>query len=95
MLLETFVIAMCVGGWECSQAPRAYYAQNKELQVMVGESEEKAKRIAGPFVSEYLIPYAMPIVYLSTGKTVRFKLDKHWSLEGNSSEGFVNLQWTW
>lgn len=86
---------MCVGKYECSKAPQAYYLQNKDLQVMVKENEAKAKSIAGPIVVGYVIPVLMPFIALSTGQTAKVNITKHLSVEGNTKESKIMIGWTW
>lgn len=93
MWLEGFVISMCLSGYECDNAPRAYYLQNKELQQLVQRTENKAKDIAGPFVTEYLIPYSMPYFLIVTGQKGTIKITRNVSFTGGPNEGKINLQW--
>ncbi len=93
--LEFFVIGLCVGGWNCSEAPRAYYLQNQQLQDFVKVTERKAKDMAGPVVSDIIIPYTMPFVLLANGQKGRINLNKHWSLEGSTKEQSIKLEWNW
>jgi len=94
MWLEAFVIAMCVSGYECNKTPEAYYAQNKEFREMVQRGEMQAKKVAGPFVSEVLVPYTMPLIIFSTGHNARAVINKYISIEGNNKEGRLMFGFT-
>lgn len=93
MLLEGFVISMCLSGYECDNAPRAYYLQNKELQQFVQRTEHTAKEMAGPFVTEYLIPYSMPYFLIISGQKGTIKITRNVSFTGGPNEGKLSFQW--
>ena len=92
MWLEAFVITMCLGRFECSETPRAYYLYNKDLQALVATAEENGKKLAGPIIVNYVVPYAMPFAFIATGRKASVKLDRNWAYE-MGPDGFM-LKWS-
>ena len=91
MILESLIIGLCFGGWECDSAPRAYYLYNKDLQVIVKQTELKAKDIAGPFMVDYMIPYSLPLIMVANGKEGTVKITKNVSFTANKDK--VRVSW--
>ncbi len=92
MILESLIVGLCFGGWECDVAPRAYYLSNKDLQELVYKTEIKAKDMAGPFVVDYMIPYSLPILMAMNGKEGTVKITRNVSLTVNKTSSKVMWQ---
>lgn len=69
MSLELFVALMCFGKYECDYTPRAYYAQNVELQESVKGLEALSKEVIRKYTvkngDKILFNYLVP-AYMAT-----------------------------
>lgn len=80
MVLESLILGLCIGGWECSTATQAYYAQNKDLQERVKYYERYGKRVIGPN-GEAVVAVLAPMIALGSGQEASFRVSNHLSLK--------------
>jgi len=93
MMLEAFVLSMCVGQWNCQKATEAYYAGNKELQAAVIRYEKYGEKAVGEEgkVAAMIIG---PAVTLATHKTASVKLSSLLSIEASTTTQKLVFKWT-
>lgn len=75
MLLEALVIGACVGGYECNQAPRAYYLSKPELRTWVKEKAKAYKeKLRDRPVAQVVVPTLLGTVFLMSGGKPRIRV---------------------
>jgi hypothetical protein len=77
MILESVVIGLCLGGYECSKAPQAYYLSNPGLQSWVKTKQEKYKE----YFKDTPIPTIAGFGFFALGGKARIKISKNISVE--------------
>lgn len=65
-----------------------------EVREMASNIKNNVKRTLGEDTLR-AATFMAPFVALSTGQTASLRISKHWSIEGNSTEGRVVLQWSY
>lgn len=94
MITELLVAGLCLGGFECNQAPIAYYNYNKDLQMAVKGIEQKTKDLLGPVIVDYILPYGYSIGLIGSGQTASIPINSIVSIQGNVKENAFRLIFT-
>lgn len=75
--LEVLVIGLCLGGYKCSEASKAYYYQRPHIRAAYKQAKHKLEYLVGENVA-----YAVPIaILLARGRDARIKLSKNFYLQ--------------
>jgi hypothetical protein len=93
-MLEALVIAACLqnqGG--CSESSAAYYANNKDAQLMVKNIEEYGRRLTNG--REWLVYVATPIYAAASGKPANFHIYKRFTLSIDFKQELIAVQWSY
>jgi hypothetical protein len=77
MMLEALVAALCIGGYECGLATKAYYEQTPAVKAYSKHVAVKATEVTGPVVS-YVAP-AMVSTFIQ--HTIRVRITNTWTLD--------------
>jgi hypothetical protein len=72
-MLEMLVLSLCVGRFECSEAWKAYYAQNKPMQSQIKILEHTMENEIGS-ENKQTIYAIMPLAMLAGGAQAKIKL---------------------
>ena len=92
---EFLIIGLCAGQFGCDKATQAYTLEHPEIQLSFDRAVDKAKAYVGPTVSDYIVPYTVPIFLLETRQTGTVRLNKYFSITGNLNSQSMNVNFTY
>jgi len=81
MILETMIVGLCMGGYECERAPQAYYLSKPELRSWVKKQETKYKKIIRTSPYEVPMTTSLGFAFFMAGGKTRIRLTDHISIK--------------
>lgn len=81
-MVEILVASLCIGGYKCDQASKAYFAYNPRPQIYANKLKNDAAQVVG----EQTLIATSTLVAISTQKTYQIKINKYFSF-GKTSQG--------
>lgn len=81
MLLETMIVSLCLGGYECSKAPQAYYLSNHNLRTWAKLTKDRYKEKIQQSQFETPIVVGLGAAFIVLGGKPRVKITNNISLK--------------
>jgi len=89
MILEALITSLCLGGYACDPALKAYYQGSQELKVLASNAKLKIKSEAPSLA--FMAPIAAAVM---TERAVRLRLNRNLYLKYNNEEATLNYGFT-
>jgi hypothetical protein len=81
MLAEALVIFACSNNTGCPETQNQYFLENPNVKHYIDNKTEDVKQFIGP----KFVDTVSPFLFIATGGTGAIHIDKHFTLQGNTS----------
>lgn len=85
------IIALCIGGYECSTAPQAYYLANPGLQTWAKQRTRKYQEMISQTPLEKSLPTLLGAGFVLAGGRARLRISRHVSVQIGQDRTIANF----